>query len=149
MPEIILPAKIDCINEAMDFLRRQIGEDNAHISSYVELAVEELLINVVNYAFPDASESPKEHKNILLGCRYVNMDGVKQFCVWVKDRGVPFDPFELTRTPDTSLNVEEREIGGLGVHIVKNVSNHYVYSEADGTNTVELYFKLVDPTCEN
>ena len=45
-------------------------------------------------------------------------------------------------TPDTSLSAEDRPIGGLGVHLVKNVSAHHCYSGDDGTNTIELYFQL-------
>ena len=69
------------------------------------------------------------------------MDGHDQFCVWLKDWGRPFDPFREADIPDTSLSVDERNVGGLGLHLIKHVSNHYIYSGSDGSNTVELYFK--------
>ena len=54
----------------------------------------------------------------------------------------PFDPFLEAPKPDTSLDIEERPVGGLGVHLVKNVSAHHCYSGTDGENTIELYFKM-------
>ena len=49
---------------------------------------------------------------------------------------------ERKASPDTSLDIEERPVGGLGVHLVKNVSAHHCYSGTDGENTIELYFKM-------
>ena len=69
-------------------------------------------------------------------------DGAPFLCVWIRDWGTSFDPFMETATPDTSLAAEDRPIGGLGVHLVKNVSAHHCYSGDDGTNTIELYFQL-------
>ncbi len=77
----------------------------------------------------------------MVGCRWVNMDGQDLLCVWLRDWGRLFDPFRNVVTPDTSLGVDERNVGGLGVHLVKHVSSHYVYSNSDGSNTVELFFK--------
>ena len=141
MPEITLHADVDCIPEAMGFLRQQIG-DNADMLTHVELAVEELLVNVARYAYADGEAGDTANTGkLVVGCRWVNMDGQDLFCVWLRDWGRLFDPFRNVGTPDTSLGVEERSIGGLGVHLVKHISNHYVYSGSDGSNTVELFFK--------
>ena len=74
--------------------------------------------------------------------RILSMDSAPFLCVWIRDWGTSFDPFMETATPDTSLAAEDRPIGGLGVHLVKNVSAHHCYSGDDGTNTIELYFQL-------
>ncbi|MBQ7584865.1 MAG: ATP-binding protein [Desulfovibrionaceae bacterium] len=144
MPEITLPAKLESVGKAMIFIKQNLLDLKlAHLAGKVELAVEELLLNVINYAYNTEFEpSKKKDLKILVGCRLVNLDGVEQFCVWLRDWGLPFDPFKEVATPDISLSVEEREIGGLGVHLVKNVSSHYMYSGSDGSNTVELYFRL-------
>ncbi|MBQ7457135.1 MAG: ATP-binding protein [Desulfovibrio sp.] len=142
MPEQTFTASMDFIPKAMDFLRSQLGEKHAALASHVELAVEELLINIVNYAYPDISAKQTDPPVFLLGCRWVNLDGEDQFGVWIKDWGRPFDPFRQIATPDTSLSVEEREIGGLGVHLVKHITSHYAYSGSDGSNTVEVYFSV-------
>ncbi|MBO4300186.1 MAG: ATP-binding protein [Desulfovibrio sp.] len=138
MPEITLHAAVSSVQDAMHFLREQLGENHEDLAAHVELAVEELLVNVANYAYQN--DSAEKSKKLVLGCRWVNMDGHNQFCVWLRDWGRPFDPFRGASTPDTSLSVEDRDVGGLGVHLIKHVSSHYVYSGADGSNTVELYF---------
>ncbi|MCR5814010.1 MAG: ATP-binding protein [Desulfovibrio sp.] len=141
MPEIVLPASQKSLGQALDFLHKHLGEDHRQMQTHVELAVEELLVNVASYAYGNVEE-PKhaKHGQVVLGCNWVNMDGIRQFCVWLRDWGKPYNPFNY-ETPDTSLSVEERKLGGLGVHLIKHVSNHYVYCEADGSNTVELFFK--------
>ncbi len=142
MPEVTLHADVDCIPEAMEFLRQQLGGDHADMLTHVELAVEELLVNVARYAYADGETGDTANTGkLVVGCRWVNMDGQDLFCVWLRDWGRLFDPFRNVGTPDTSLGVEERSIGGLGVHLVKHISNHYVYSGSDGSNTVELFFK--------
>lgn len=141
MPEISLPASVSSVQAAMKFVREQLGEQYEDISAQVELAVEELLVNVASYAYADGSTQQGPHSGqLVLGCRWVNMDGRDQFCVWLRDWGRPYDPFRNSSTPDTSLAVEDRSVGGLGLHLVKHVTNHYMYSGSDGSNTVEIYF---------
>ncbi len=146
MPEVTLRADVDCIPEAMQFLRQHLEGKHEEILTHVELAVEELLVNVARYAYADgeAGNSANVGK-LVLGCRWVNMDGQDLFCVWLRDWGRLFDPFRSVDTPDTSLGVDERNIGGLGVHLVKHISSHYVYSGSDGSNTVELFFNAGAP----
>lgn len=145
MPEITLRADVGSVKEAMQFLRKQLGGKHVGMVSHVELAVEELLVNVANYAYTDGVGAHTVNSGMLvLGCRWVNMDGRDQFCVWLRDWGRPFDPFRGASTPDTSLAVDERRVGGLGIHLVKHFANHYTYSGSDGSNTVELYFGADD-----
>ena len=140
MPEISLCANAGSIHEAMTFLREHLSEEYDSLRTYVELAVEELLVNVASYAYGDDAEKQSNHGKLILGCRWVNMDGQRQFCVWLRDWGKPYDPFS-SQTPDTSLSLDERKIGGLGIHLIKHVSSHYVYRGSDGSNVVELFFK--------
>ena len=132
----------------MAFLREHLADGHEDMLGFVELAVEELLVNVVNYAYagadgPDATLSDQAKWGMLeLGFRQVSMDDVPYLCVWIRDWGAPFDPFLEAPEPDTSLDVDERPVGGLGVHLVKNVSAHHCYSGTDGENTIELYFKI-------
>ncbi|MBQ9451790.1 MAG: ATP-binding protein [Desulfovibrio sp.] len=143
MPSITLPATVTSIQDATDFLRKQLDGKNKRLLEYVELAAEELLINVVNYAYADdIAEKKSNFGKLVLGCRWVNLDGHDHFCFWVRDWGRPFDPFRSVCTPDISLSLEDREVGGLGVHLIKHISSHCMYSGTDGSNTVELYFRV-------
>lgn len=130
----------------MEFLREHLAADYADILGFVELAVEELLVNVATYAYagtcPQEGDRSAHWGQMELGFKRVSMDSAPFLCVWILDWGTSFDPFMETATPDTSLAAEDRPIGGLGVHLVKNVSAHHCYSGDDGTNTIELYFQL-------
>ncbi len=148
MPRILLPANLEGCAPAMDFLRENLADGHEDMLGFVELAVEELLVNVVNYAYAGegtsgtAGASSGKWGMLELGFRQVSMDDVPYLCVWIRDWGAPFDPFLEAPVPDTSLDAEERPVGGLGVHLVKNVSAHHCYSGEDGENTIELYFKM-------
>lgn len=149
MPRILLPARLEQCAAATAFLREHLADGHEDMLGFVELAVEELLVNVVNYAYagekPPAAPtaSPADKWGMLeLGFRHVSMDDVPFLCVWIRDWGTPFDPFREAPEPDTSLEAEDRPLGGLGVHLVRNVSAHHCYSGADGENTIELYFKM-------
>lgn len=142
MPEIQLKASQESIHDAMLFLRNNLTEEDDSLAYRVELAVEELFMNVIQHAYADESSPQGENKDkVVLGCHWVNMDDHDFFCVWLKDWRAPYDPFRSAPKPDTNLALELREEGGLGVHLVKHVSKHYIYSGADGSNTVELYFQ--------
>ena len=130
----------------MEFLREHLAADHAEILGFVELAVEELLVNVATYAYagpcPQEGDRNAHWGQMELGFRRGSRDSAPFLCVWIRDWGTSFDPFMEIATPDTSLSAEDRPIGGLGVHLVKNVSAHHCYSGDDGTNTIELYFQL-------
>ena len=57
--------------------------------------------------------------------------------VTITDDGIPFDPFSV-KTPDTDLSIDEREIGGLGIHLVRNMMDKVSYQRKDNKNIVNL-----------
>ena len=124
MPKILLPAKLESCATAMDFLRKHLADEHENMLGFVELAVEELLVNVVDYAYAGEAvsgltgASADKWGMLELGFRQVSMDDVPFLCVWIRDWGAPFDPFLEAPKPDTSLDIEERPVGGLGVHLV-------------------------------
>jgi len=59
------------------------------------------------------------------------------------DDGPPFDPFERD-APDTTLSIEERPIGGLGLHLVKQLMDEVSYQRREGHNVVVLVKQLVN-----
>jgi anti-sigma regulatory factor (Ser/Thr protein kinase) len=60
----------------------------------------------------------------------------------ITDDGPPFDPFEVD-APDTTLSVEQRPIGGLGIHLVGQLMDQVSYERQQGQNVVRLVKKLV------
>ena len=100
----------------------------------INLVFDELLNNIVSYAFEDEESHVIRIRIELAGHR---------LAVTIRDDGIPFNPFARDR-PDTSLSIEEREIGGLGVHLVSNVMDEVSYSRLASDNVVTLV-KYLEP----
>ena len=94
----------------------------------MSIVLDELITNVIRYAFED------DHEHIIF-LEFVVIDS--SFYVAIEDDGVHFDPFNKT-PPDTKKGLEDREIGGLGIHIVKNLMDSYSYQRIENINVVKL-----------
>ncbi len=67
---------------------------------------------------------------------------LERVTVTITDDGPPFDPFRQA-SPDTTLSVDERPIGGLGIHLVRELMDEVSYQRRDGQNVVVLVKHLV------
>ena len=93
----------------------------------LELVTEEVLVNIINHAF----NGNKGQMSIECG-----MDA-HCVCIRFKDNGRPFDPTCLTE-PDVTLSLENREIGGLGVFLVKEMADQISYRRDGSENILEI-----------
>ena len=98
----------------------------------VNLALNEVVTNIISYAFDDK----KEHKIILELARED-----KYIIAKIEDDGKPFNPLDFP-PPDTDLELESREIGGLGVFFVKELTDKVEYERKNGKNILTLYKKV-------
>jgi serine/threonine-protein kinase RsbW len=96
----------------------------------VELALEEALVNIFKYAYPEAPE------DVEVGCGVEN----DHFIIEIIDAGVPFDLTSLT-DPDLTADVEERKIGGLGIFLVKKMVDEVRYRREKDRNILTLAVK--------
>ncbi len=94
----------------------------------VHLVLDELLTNIVCYAFDD--DGPH------LISVHVALDA-SELQIEVIDDGQPFDPFARP-PPDPSTPLEERELGGLGIELVRRMMDTSSYGRRDGQNRVRL-----------
>ena len=95
----------------------------------LELSLEEVLVNVISYAYP------KEEKgNIEVSCSWNSREGIT---IQVVDFGIAFDPLD-TPDPDTSLPLEERGIGGLGIFLTKTMMDKVTYERSQGKNILTM-----------
>jgi anti-sigma regulatory factor (Ser/Thr protein kinase) len=132
MDKISVVANNKELGTILNFMKEKLDSFEVSQKSILqlELSIEEAFINIVKYGF----ESNIENKEIDFGIN------VKQnpLIITVKffDNGVKFNPLELD-DPDIS-NSENREVGGLGIFLIKkNVDNIY-YSYEDGRNILTL-----------
>jgi sigma-B regulation protein RsbU (phosphoserine phosphatase) len=98
------------------------------------IVFDELINNVINYAFDDQTEHTIDVRIELTSRRLV---------ISITDDGRPFNPFQ-TDPPDTALSIDERGIGGLGVHLVRNMMDEVSYNRRTDRNVVTLV-KYLDP----
>ncbi len=98
----------------------------------IDLVLEEVLLNIVNYAYPD---NPKAV--IKVGCA-LSPDKLN---IRIIDQGKEFDP-SAKPDPDISLSVEERDIGGLGILLVRKISDEFSYQRSNNQNILDIGFNL-------
>ena len=91
----------------------------------IELALEELLVNVASYAY-----APRHG---IIDISYEVVDNPRTIVITIVDQGKAFNPLEM-EDPDITLPSEERRIGGLGVFIVKNTMDELTYDRKDDKN---------------
>ena len=97
----------------------------------ISVAVEEIFVNIASYAYPSESgdaviSTAVEGGSILIEFR---------------DRGIPFDPLAKA-DPDVTLSAEERQIGGLGIYMVKKSMDDVLYRYENGENILTIRKKL-------
>lgn len=100
----------------------------ASLSSQLMLAVEEAVVNVMNYAYPIGIQGKV---NITAHCTEHSIKFI------ITDEGKAFDP-TLKSDADTTLSAEERPIGGLGILLVQRLMDSINYERIDGKNVLTL-----------
>ena len=105
------------------------------MASNVELAIEEAVVNVMNYAYPYEWEGKIHVKAYASG-------GTLFF--EISDNGIPFDPTKA-KEADISLSVQQRSIGGLGIYLIRKYMDNMEYKRIEGRNVLTLSKNLNFP----
>ena len=132
--ELILPARVENLEEVQAFLAERVGEDcSPKAQMQLDLAAEEIFINIANYAY-----APGEGD----ACLRVDVSDEPR-CVRLtfRDRGVPYDPL-AREDPDVTAMAGERKIGGLGIFLTKQLMDDVLYEYSDGQNVLTLIKNL-------
>lgn len=98
----------------------------------LNLVLEEVVTNVIHYAYTDAAPH-RIHVNLTLSDDQVLGE--------VRDNGRAFDPLALA-PPKLDLDLEHREVGGLGVHFLKMLMDEVVYTRNNGENCLRFIKKV-------
>jgi sigma-B regulation protein RsbU (phosphoserine phosphatase) len=100
----------------------------------VKVVFDELLNNIVSYGFPEGGEHDIDVLVERMGARLM---------ITITDDGVPFNPFQQ-EAPDLNASLEDREIGGLGIHFVRNLMDEVSYRRGVDKNVVTAVKYLVE-----
>ena len=126
-PALVLEANSANLRQATEFVREGAAAANLpeHRLGELDLVVEELFLNVCMHAYPERSPGT-------VAIRY-RVPSPGDLEVEIADRGQAFDP--LSAMPaNVTLDLEQRPIGGLGIHLVKNLTRSLAYCREDGWN---------------
>ncbi len=131
---LILPNDIETIpqlNEFIDSVAEEMALDMS-LTMSLNLAMEEAVVNVMDYAYPEGQQGNVEIEAMTDG---------EWLTFVISDSGVPFDP-TTKEDADTTLSAEERPIGGLGIFLVRQLMDVIQYQRDGDKNVLTLLKKL-------
>ena len=131
MKELTVEAKITNIEAVTDFVNEQLEALDCPMKAQmqIDIAFDELFGNIVHYAYnPEIGQATVRVE--------VTQDPLAVVITFI-DNGVPYDPLAKA-DPDTTLSAEEREIGGLGIYMVKKSMDEITYEYKDGQNILAI-----------
>ena len=134
--ELTLEAKIENLPQVISFIDERLEKADCSLKSQmqIEVAVDEIFSNISKYAY-----EPGPGKATVR----IHVDENARMCsVMFIDRGIPYDP-TLHADPDISLDAEHREIGGIGIYLVKRTMDGWEYTFEDGRN-IQVIHKSLD-----
>ena len=127
---ITLPNNVEDVPQLASFTDEvcEALELEMSLTMSINLALEEAVVNVMSYAYPAGTK----------GNVNIEAEADEEWLKFViSDNGVPFDPTEKEEV-DTTLNAEERPIGGLGIHLVRQIMDSINYEFIDDKNVLTL-----------
>ena len=136
MKEINLVAKVDNLDDVLAFIDAELEAMDCPMKTQmqIDVAVEEIFVNIASYAY-EGKEGPSNIKIEKIA------DG-GTVAITFTDEGIPYNPLEK-EDPDVTLSAEERQIGGLGIYIVKKSMDGTDYRREDNKNIFRIEKKLI------
>ena len=131
MKELIIDATVENIKKVTEFVDEQLEKLECPIKAQmqIDIAIDELFGNIAHYAY---------HPEV--GSAAVRVEVTEKplaVVITFIDNGTPYDPL-AAREPDTTLSAEEREIGGLGIYMVRKSMDDISYEYREGKNILKI-----------
>lgn len=127
MKKIKIKAIMENFETFMDFVESSLGSVTVPMKTVFSLLTvcEEIIVNIIHYAYPvEVGEMEIAFKT-----------DEKTVCIMFVDEGVAFNPLEKSDV-NTNLEAHERNIGGLGIHMIKSMTDRVTYDFKDGKNVL-------------
>lgn len=131
MKELTIAATVENIEVVTDFVNEQLEALDCPMKAQmqIDIAIDELFGNIAHYAYdPDVGEAT---------VRVEVTENPMAVIITFIDKGIPYDPLKQA-DPNTSLPAEERELGGLGIFMVKKSMDEITYTYKDGQNILAI-----------
>lgn len=135
MKELTLAARIENVEAVTDFINAGLEDVGCSMKAQmqIDVAIDEIFSNISRYAY----STGEGEATVLLDTESIPGSVSVSFI----DGGTPYNPLS-TKEPATDLPVEEREIGGLGIYIVKKTMDEIRYDYKDGKNILTIVKKI-------
>jgi anti-sigma regulatory factor (Ser/Thr protein kinase) len=135
MKELTIAATIENIETVTDFVNEQLEAYDCPMKAQmqIDIAIDELFGNIAHYAY-----------NPEIGSATVRVEVIEDplsVVITFIDNGIPYDPLKK-EDPNTTLSADEREIGGLGIFMVKKTMDDIIYEYKDGQNRLTIVKKI-------
>lgn len=135
MKELTVAAAVENIDRVTEFINGELEAMDCPMKPQLQIAVavDELFGNIAHYAYPEGGGEAT--------VQVAENDDPHGVRITFIDRGIPYDPL-AREDPDVTLSAEERQIGGLGIFLVKKTMDQVLYDYRDGCNvlTIVKYF---------
>ncbi|MBP5462017.1 MAG: ATP-binding protein [Lachnospiraceae bacterium] len=133
MKKLTVPGDTDNLDQVVAFVDKQLTSADCpqKTQSQIDVAVEEIFVNIANYAYDN------EPGDVEISVSTDELGATVEF----RDAGVPFNPLQK-EDPDVTLTAEERQIGGLGIYMVKKSMDSVDYRHIDGQNILTIRKKF-------
>jgi sigma-B regulation protein RsbU (phosphoserine phosphatase) len=128
-------SEIENVKVRFNYFSKQAGLSK-DLRRKLNLVFDELLNNVISYAYDDGDAHEIKLDFELAG---------GHLTVSITDDGVPFNPFEAD-APDTTIGLDERKVGGLGIHLVRSLMDKAIYQRRVDKNVVTLVKEVATDT---
>ena len=119
--------ELERVNQFVEEIGEELGLD-MELQMNLNLVMEEMVSNVIFYAYPQETSAEIE--------LIAESDG-KELTFVLSDQGKEFDP-TMKEDADPNVNPMDRDIGGMGIYIVKNIMNQVSYQRLDGKNLLTM-----------
>lgn len=119
--------QLDWLHEQVEILGEE-WELSPKLAMQLNLVLEEVVSNIIFYGFPD-----KDRHDIIIRLELLN----DIITIITEDDGILFNPLTV-QAPDLDLPVEQREIGGLGIHFVQTIMDEVIYERKNNKNLLIL-----------
>ena len=133
--ELKLDAVIENVPRIVDWVEEQLEQYDCppKVQMQINVSIDEVFTNIASYAYANGIGQATVHLDVL-------QEPVRVQLTFM-DSGVPFDPL-AKKDPNVNLSIEERQIGGLGIFMVKKLMDDVQYEYRDGENVLTLRKKL-------
>ncbi len=138
MKELTINAAVENIPQVTAFVDGQLEELGCPVKAQmqIDIAIDELFGNIAHYAYHPGEGPATVRVEVCQKPLSVSITFI--------DQGMPYDPLAKA-DPDVTLAAQEREVGGLGIYMVKKSMDEITYEYKDGRNILKIKKEIGNP----